>query len=150
MMKLIYSKPINAEIRDLQSREHDWRARRCRLVAQGCVPGLKFEMRPWAVKALPDEEEWPGSRRGVDAMIEARVDMRFVMSEIVRRNLDPDLFGYCLQRAPRFGRIMLALLMWHRRSHPDHAHLTPYIDSGRQAWVRFEAHRILAEIDGGK
>ena len=146
-MKLIYEKPVNQQMRDLQNREHNWRPTYCRLYAQGCIPGLSFEMRTWVARALPDPDRWMNSKASIDALIENRVDVRFIMSELVRCGLDPNLFGYCLQRAPRFGRSMTALLMWHRRRHPEHGHLAPYIDAGRQAWARFEAHRVLGEIN---
>ena len=56
MMKLVYERPINQEIRNLQAREHDWRPNYCRLYAQGCIPGLRFEMRPWVAMELPDPD----------------------------------------------------------------------------------------------
>ena len=146
-MKLNYSRPINQAIRDLQTREHDWRPIPCRLVVQGCVPGLSFDMRVQAARELPEPDLWPRVTGSVDAMLNAKVDPRFVLSEIVRCRLDPSLFGRVMEKFPRLGRSILVLLLVHRRNRPEVEHLDAYIAAGRQARARGVAHQALKEME---
>jgi hypothetical protein len=143
-MKVIYNKPINQQIRDLEIREHDWRPIRVRLKAQGCIPSLSFEMSLTMARNLPPSENWPNVTGNLDAMFEAKVDPRFLMSEIIRYRLDPKLFSECVERTPRFGKEMLYMLVGYRAEHPEVAHLDAYIEEAQQV---FNSRRTCTALD---
>jgi hypothetical protein len=140
-MKLIYNKPINQQIRDLEIREHDWRPIPVRLRVQGCVPGLVFEMSLAMAQALPPPGQWPHATGSLQAMFAAEVDPRFLMSEIIRCRLDPRFFSECYERTPKFGEAILALLIDHRSECPEPVHLDAYIEAGLDARNRLVARK---------
>ena len=145
-MKLIHSRSPDPQIRSLEIRQHDWRPVRIRLVAQGCIPGLRFEMSLAMAQALPTPEHWPHATGSLQAMLAAHVDPRFLMSEIVRCRLDPSFLGQCFERIPKFGEQMLALLIDHRSEYPETAHLEVYIAEGLKARNRLSARRLLEDL----
>lgn len=120
-------------------------------IVPGCVPEFKFHAKLNEVKKLQQWRHLAHMKRGasVESIFEANIDQRYVLSEIIRCGMNPEIFGRCYERArkvPRDG--ILVALMWHRQENPSSGFwLDPYILAAHQARNRLQAHRLLEDFE---
>lgn len=114
----------------------------------GCVPKISFTFSLSEVRNMPPVEDWPMVTGSGDKLLDAGVDQRFVLSEIVKCSLSSEAFGRAFVREPGIGVSQFAMqLVKHREDDPTATWLDKYIAAAQQARNRQSTHRLLGELE---
>lgn len=114
----------------------------------GCVPKLSFIFSIEEVRELPPREDWPLAQGNGDKLFAAGLDHRFILDEMIKCSLPPEVFGRAFERANETaGRQILLALKQHRHEDPTETWVDPYVAAAKQARNRRYAHRLLKEME---
>lgn len=120
-------------------------------IVPGCIPEFKFHATLHEVKKLQQWRHLARTKRGagVESIFESNIDQRYLLSEIIRCGMKPEIFGRCYERAKQVTREgILVALTWHLQENPSSGvWLDPYIAAAHQASNRRYAHRLLEDFE---
>lgn len=114
----------------------------------GCVPKLSFIFSIEELRDLPPREDWPLAQGNGDKLFAAGLDHRFILDEMIKCSLPPEMFGRAFERANETaGRQILQALQRHRHDEPTEKWVDPYIAAAQQARNRLRAQRLLDALE---